>query len=112
MGIYVKGIKMPKTCEECKFSFWSNLCQTAACGLCDGEVFFDDFSLDYRNTRGCGCPLVELPEKHGDLIDRDALRDAVFHHLCIRGEEYLLPAEKSVFGNIIKAHTVIEAEGE
>lgn len=56
--------------------------------------------------------IVEVPEPHGRLIDADALRDAVYRHLCIKGEENLLPAEKSVFGNIIKAPTVIEGSNE
>ena len=86
MGLYIKGMRMPESCGTC---FVGN-----------------------RTICKKGCPLVELPEKHGDLIDRDEVRNAVFHHLSIKGEENLLPAEKSVFGNIIKAKAVIEAEGE
>ena len=40
------------------------------------------------------CPLVELPEKHGDLIDRDAL-----------------PRDVMDF-DVWNASSVIEAEGE
>lgn len=54
---------------------------------------------------------VKVPEPNGDLIDRDEVRYSVFHHLSIKGEENLLPTEKSVFGNIIKVKAVIEAEG-
>lgn len=68
--------------------------------------------IKFACTYGYSMELVELPEKHGDLIDRDEVRDSVFHHLSIKGEKNLLPAEKSVFGNIIKAKAVIEAEGE
>lgn len=73
----------------------------------DGKAY-----IKYVGMMGYSMELVELPEKHGELIDRDEVRDSVFHHLSIKGEENLLPAEKSVFGNIIKAKAVIEAEGE
>ena len=86
MGLYIKGMRMPESCGTC-FVGNRTICKN-------------------------GCPLVALPDKHGDLIDRDEVRNAVFHHLSIKGEENLLPAEKSVFGNIIKAKAVIEAEGE
>lgn len=85
MGLYIKGMRMPESCGTC-FIGNRTICKN-------------------------GCPLVDLG-KHGDLIDRDEVRNAVFHHLSIKGEENLLPAEKSVFGNIIKAEAVIEAEGE
>lgn len=84
MGLYIKGMRMPESCGTC---FVGN-----------------------RTICKHGCPLVALPDKHGDLIDRDEVRDSVFHHLSIKGEENLLPVEKSVFGNIIKAKAVIEAE--
>ena len=86
MSVIVKGMEMPESCGTC-FVGNRTICKN-------------------------GCPLVALPDKHGDLIDRDEVRNAVFHHLSIKGEENLLPAEKSVFGNIIKAKAVIEAEGE
>lgn len=77
----------------------------------DTKVMYKDIDRFYRGSikRDPDCPLVDLG-KHGDLIDRDEVRNAVFHHLSIKGEENLLPAEKSVFGNIIKAKAVIEAE--
>lgn len=83
MSVLIKGMKMPESCGTC-FVGNRTICKN-------------------------GCPLVDLG-KHGDLIDRDEVRNAVFHHLSIKGEENLLPAEKSVFGNIIKAKAVIEAE--
>lgn len=95
MGIYIKGIEKPTKCAECYFYD-----QELGCMLVDDDI-------DHRS-----CPLVEVPTPHGRLIDADAVKKAVFHHLSIKGEEYLLPAEKSVFGNIVKSPTVIEAEEE
>lgn len=89
----VKGMEMPDSCYHCKIA--------ESCGR---------YITNYTDRRHPECPLVEIPEKHGDLIDRDEVRNAVYHHLSIKREENLLPAEKSIFGNLIKAKAVIESE--
>ena len=60
MGVYIKGMKMPKACWECP--------------LMDGE--YGDCKVggvgmyeDYMQN----CPLVEIAEPHGRLIDADSL---------------------------------------
>lgn len=60
MSILIKGMPMPKNCEECPFtdSIW--------CGRTGQRIH--STMLD----RLPDCPLIELPP-HGDLIDRDAL---------------------------------------
>ena len=73
MGIYIKGLIMPSCCDGCTFSDWSNLHQTASCKLHDYDPCFADHSREYTDKRADFCPLVEIPEPHGDLIDRDAL---------------------------------------
>lgn len=54
------------------------------------------------------CPLVELPEKHGDLVDRDVLMsevmDSDLDHL--QRDDW-----KEVIQIVADAPTVIEAEG-
>lgn len=54
MSVLVKGMKMPKKCEECKF--WAITPCTAT----------------FQNLGEKDCPLIEVPEPHGNLIDRDA----------------------------------------
>ena len=62
MGVYIKGMKMPKECGECPlYSSIDDVCQ------------FDQTDTCYDEKRPWWCPLVEVPEPHGDLIDRDAL---------------------------------------
>lgn len=73
MGIYIKGMEMPKNCNECKFGTWSNLHQTACCKRHDFDPCFKDYSREYMEKRADFCPLVEIPEPHGRLIDGDAL---------------------------------------
>lgn len=64
---------MPKDCRECRLiEYHSNLGETwcaPTVGLL--AVNYKPIPFDGRPN---WCPLVELPEKHGDLIDRDALR--------------------------------------
>lgn len=106
MSVLIKGMDMPDRCLKCPFMVSRD---NDDCILLTEEenLMFESFEQLKEH-----CPLVEVPTPHGRLIDADALKKAVFHHLSIKGEEYLLPAEKSVFGNIIKAPTVIEAEEE
>ena len=104
MSVLVKGMKMPDKCLNCPFMISRD---NDDCILQSTEA--NELAVTWEDLKS-GCPLVEVPEKHGRLIDADAVKEAVFHHLSIKGEENLLPAEKSVFGNIIKAPTVIEAE--
>jgi len=65
MGVYIKGMEMPKNCEECQCSYWTegvhhDYCQ--AVGY-DTEIHYGE------KDRPQWCPLIEVPEPHGDLID-------------------------------------------
>ena len=60
MGIYIKGMEMPKNCYICDDMF---LLSTIKCE-CPNFVL---------NERPSNCPLIEVPESHGRLIDADAL---------------------------------------
>lgn len=59
-GIYIKGMEMPQTCNECRFAI-DNYCYAV---------------VRYKHLSGGGranwCPLVEIPP-HGRLGDLDEL---------------------------------------
>ena len=74
MSVLINCLIMPSCCDGCTFSDWSNLHQTASCKLHDYDPCFADHSREYEDKRAEFCPLVEIPEPHGDLIDRDAFR--------------------------------------
>ena len=57
MSVLIKGMKMPKCCDECDFIQHGG----------------DDWCYITEKEIPCDCPLIELPD-HGDLIDRDALK--------------------------------------
>ena len=105
MSVIVKGMKMPENCDVCKFSDWPNLHQTSACKLCEYEPGFDDFSKDYMERRSSICPLVELPEKHGRLVDADDVKTRMIP-LSFSVQKWIGEVELS------NCRTVLEAEGE
>ena len=105
MGVYIKGMKMPKSCWDCPMVSGYEIadeartrCSTVRCRLTNtkrpvGEAIASD------------CPLVPVPQ-HGDLIDRDAL----MRHKgdCYDADGHLLYAVGT--GNILRAPTIIPAE--
>ena len=69
MSILIKGEKMPECCDECP---------CFRCDSLDGvHAYQCNVTLESYNRgvpgRPSKCPLVEVPEKHGDLIDTDRL---------------------------------------
>ena len=72
MGVYVKGMEMPKNCMGCRFhengtiDEWEMFCEITH----DRVGNFDDKKWN-KEWKPKDCPLVELPP-HGRLIDADA----------------------------------------
>ena len=98
MGVYIKGIEMPKSCRECPL----------ATRFFDGEdVCAMLGTYVHDRDREDDCPLVPVPEPHGDLIDRDKLRAKEFIH---NGDAYAVVMSR----DIRNAPTVIpeSEEGE
>ena len=90
MGVFIKGMKMPRDCYECKV--WSQC--------------FDE--KPPFNMIKSVCPLVEVKEPHGDLADKDKLMqefmDSDLDHL--QRDDW-----KEVIQIVSDADVVIEAEG-
>ncbi len=117
MSVLVKNMKMPKNCEECPLGEYEDS-EWFCCSLMD---------MAYRHMTQCDrlddCPLVELPEKHGDLIDRDALKlehgmkdDCADCDKELRGKSRSCEFDREYTmmdfcGWLDDAHIVIEAEG-
>lgn len=68
MSVIVKGMEMPKNCEECmvyvRYKTWSGD-HGCFCGLTKRDVINSKKIEDL-------CPLIEIPP-HGKLIDADRL---------------------------------------
>ena len=63
MGVYIRGMKMPKTCEECIYFLYCDVFGKARQNKCH----------DYHIKRLDGCPLVEVKEPHGRLVDESRI---------------------------------------
>ena len=104
MGVYIKGMKMPEGCGECNIP----------CGIND----VDRVLFGFDKTRPQNCPLVEIPEPHGRLIDADKLLsdeqyEKYMRDILIEGETgdlYIRPQD--VADLLFDAPAVIEAEGK
>ena len=95
MSILIKGMEMPKNCNECALET-----DYGACGYYDLYVTGGKDS-DWRKRRD-DCPLIELPP-HGRLIDADALMENAQY----KGTHDIVTA-----WDIVGAPTIIPAEEE
>lgn len=71
MSVLIKGMEMPKNCDACPMLF-----EYRFCSLTDDHASSIEWKTEEK--RMPNCPLIELPD-HGDLIDRDAFRKAMYH---------------------------------
>jgi hypothetical protein len=60
-------MEMPENCFDCPFMYGRKYC------LLDSKIEFNDPEYSELKNRYKGCPLIEVPEPHGRLIDADAL---------------------------------------
>ena len=72
MSVLIKGMEMPKSCEDC------DLCTSDGyCIATGGDSLWDALpeGAEYFPTgwKYEGCPVIEVPAPHGRLIDADAL---------------------------------------
>lgn len=68
MGVYIRGMEMPKSCAECPVNM--NICKRGYKYLLAHMELYDQRADD--------CPITTVPP-HGRLIDADALKDIEFH---------------------------------
>lgn len=93
MSILIKGMKMPKTCDDCTIS-------------CDHDAHIDGYRM-VKPSRFC--PLIELPAQHGRLIDADMLKGTIWDFKWYIASDD--PADmKTAFEFIDDAPTIIPAE--
>ncbi len=88
MSVWIKGLKMPHNCEECGLTSH----RSEGLGLC--HILHKQCNYDIRPK---DCPLVEVSEPHGDLIDREEISVDVYE-------------DADGFHYEVSAPTVIEAE--
>jgi hypothetical protein len=107
MSVLIKGMEMPEKCGSCDLFHVES---PMHCTVVKGHK---TVGAPYGMPRPDWCPLVEIPEPHGDLIDRDALNIGEYE----REDDDTGTLEISLGGlldlyyKVKDAPTVIEAEG-
>ena len=76
MGVYIKGMEMPKCCAECKAEgHYEDYYGDEYGFFC--PFGYKAYTSETRELKRLDdCPLVPVPP-HGDLIERDALRASI-----------------------------------
>ena len=97
MSILIKGMRMPENCIKCPMQF-GGMCYVMPAEVDESRVA-PTVEDALKQGKPDWCPLVEVSEPHGDLIDRDALRIAELDTLIM------------IRYKLAYAPTVIEAEG-
>ena len=102
MSILIKDMKMPKGCFECPFKDIGMSTMTQ-CLLVAGWVEYANDGYGIPDA----CQLVELPEKHGRLIDERVAYDKIAEQ---EGGYYM--DMDGVDMGLQETPTIIEAEGD
>ena len=97
MSVLIKGMTMPESCYDCDMMELSGVVRCEHAYATDNSTW----------GRALNCTLIELPD-HGDLIDRDALKEPKGCYTPIKWSyEY---GASIRLEDINKAHVVIPAE--
>lgn len=112
MGVYIKGIEMPKSCWDCPFMLHRSFC------IVNTKIEFTDEEYSELKGRYIGCPLVSVPP-HGRAINADRMiKDikAQLHIVRLIGykepvmDEIANEIEKGFMQEIANAPTIIPAD--
>ena len=127
MSVLIKEMKMPSECRKCFMMDYGIMTGETYCKV-NGKTLAESYRPIEFDGRPDWCPLVELPEKHGRLIDADAFAEYIegaierlqYKYVAINGTltvaDVLTAVIDDLKGNTIVKYesnpTVIEAEGE
>ena len=112
MSVLVKGMEMPKSCNDCEIEVYVAKDEAVWCGkeiriikrhCAEYEYYHQDI------PKPDWCPLVEVKTPHGRLIDADELKKEFPHDT---DWEYPVNTNEYVCESIDDMPTVIDAEGE
>ncbi len=109
MSVLIKGMGIPSDCGDCPLCQYYPMIGETRCRR-TGEVLASGFRTIKFSGRSEHCQLAELPEKHGRLVDADAL-------IAKYGDWYTEEGTETGFIGTLEmllkdAPTVVGAEGE
>ena len=79
MSFVVMGMEMPESCAKCRLKYWTNA--GPYCPIIKSSLEWNQFSTGEWAGVDKRCPLGELPEKHGRLIDADGLKETLDYYI-------------------------------
>lgn len=91
MSVLIKGMQIPENCAECPVALSGKYCR----------INKTNATIRVLPIRPDHCPLVELPDHHGRLIDADALAAD-----SLKDGAYGYVGTKEIYD----AYTIVEAE--
>lgn len=107
MSVIVNGMGMPSKCQHCGLLRYypenGNVWCNASNKLMMEQAWFEKIDIE----RPRWCPLIELPEKHGRLIDERVAYDKIAEQ---EGGYYM--DMDGVDMGLSETPTIIEAEGD
>jgi hypothetical protein len=107
MSVLVKGMKMPENCIKCPLQF-GGWCYVSPPEI--DERVAPTVDEAWEQGKPDWCPLVALPDKHGRLVDADAIVTAM-NDMKVEGEVFVTAVNyvKLIMND---ADTIVEAEGK
>lgn len=109
MGVYIKGMRIPENCIKCPMQF-GGMCFVMPAEVDESRVA-PTVEEAWKQGKPDWCPLVEVPEPHGRLIDADRtekLLQQAKDKVVENGEILRSFAVGFAIGFIAKEPTVIE----
>ena len=101
MALIIKG-DMPTCCWDCDRDWETN------CPLSASNEVYEEWKDVENEVRHPDCPIIgEIPDKHGDLIDRKALSDAIGK--VITDRDRMIGTYDTIEQIIDDAETIVEA---
>ena len=72
MGIYIPNLKKPNDCRLCPFMRYEIDCGRSVC-VVESRILADRFKVIPFDAKLDLCPLIEIEQPHGKLIDVDSI---------------------------------------
>lgn len=106
MGVYIKGMEMPKSCYECLVRNQGFSGDGMKCGKTGSVLSW----YDGNRKRMDNCPLVSVKEPHGRLGDLDEI--VRYKERLVVDADKIIPEIRYVVDTkyIVEAPTIIPAE--
>lgn len=93
MGVYIEGMEMPDSCNHCFVT--PGCCPAVRKRIKSDKPGYKWIPANYRHE---DCPLIEVPEPHGRLINEDALCEGRVSNdnvvICVKCAPTIIPASE------------------